>query len=258
MKNTIILVLLFSSLGIWATDINVNGYTVKQFDAAHIFTLPDTVIHEGEFIIIARDCSQADFETFWNVTLGSNVIYFNSGNTVPMINGDESFALYDSTGNLLDSTDIVMPAGENKAIIRDSTNVNTWAILGSDQATPGSVTGDGHNAGLIITEFTDSTGTGNYIYEYVELYNDPEITGIKSSEGSEEVNCYYNYIRQGIVIEHAAGSEVQVMDAAGRVLTSSNIGGQSFFMSLANIPHGVYFIHLKTSDTAFTDKIIKI
>lgn len=257
MRKAIIFALFFISLGIWATDININGYTVKQFDAAHTYTLPDTVIHEGEFIIIARDCSQGDFETFWNVILGSNVIFINSGNTVPMINGDESFALYDSTGNLLDSTAVAMPAGENKSITRDSTNVNIWSILSSAQASPGSTDGDGHNAGLIITEFADSTGTGNYIYEYVELYNDPNISGIKTSDGTEVINCYYNYMRQAVVVEHAAGSEVLIMNAAGRVLLSRNLLSEQSFMPLHDISPGVYFIHLKTGSTAFIDKIIK-
>ena len=38
--------------------------------------------------------------------------------------------------------------------------------------TPGSGAGTGCSKGAVINEFSDALGTGNFIYEYVEIYND--------------------------------------------------------------------------------------
>ena len=245
MKRTILFFLIIIAICLHAGDINVSGYTVKQFDASHTYTLPDTVIHEGDFIVIARDCSKGDFETFWNVVLGSNVLFINSGNTLPMINGDESFAVYDSSGNTVDSTAVVMPAGENKSIQRDSTNVDTWTILNSDQANPGYFGGDAHNAGLVITEFTDSTGSGNYIYEFVELYNDPNITGIERKQ--ETCNCiFYDRNSSILIIENSGNAnsvtDITIYNIAGQQLKSEQTSAEKVYIDMKMMPAGKYIV----------------
>jgi hypothetical protein len=45
-------------------------------------------------------------------------------------------------------------------------------------ATPGSGTGTRSTAGVVIYEFSDATGVGNYIYEFVELYYDTGPTAV--------------------------------------------------------------------------------
>lgn len=255
MKGTVLFAILLTGLALCAGDIDIDGYTVKQFDAAHTFTLPDTIIHEGEFVIIARDCSKGDFETFWNVVLGSNVLFINSANTLPMINGDESFAVYDSSGNLIDSTNTQMPPGENKCMERDSSNVNTWTALNSNLATPGYYGGGNHNAGLIISEFTDSTGTGNYVYEYIELYNDPNVTGLNST-GYGDILFYYDHLRQGIEIVTSKSGVLNVLDVSGRIMRAHEISGKRGFLPLVNLPAGVYFMQMSTEAGAFTGKFI--
>ena len=46
---------------------------------------------------------------------------------------------------------------------------STWRRVDAQVATPGIVTADLQGAGLVITEVADSTGTGAYRYEFVEV-----------------------------------------------------------------------------------------
>lgn len=154
----------------YSADINVNGYILNQYDSYQTFTFPDTTIPEGYYVIVARNADQASFEAFWGVTLGANVIYFNGSTSVPQINGAETYSLKNSGGTMIDSTTQALSAGNTAQ--RDSTNVNTWTMSAEANADPGSGVTTNHNAGLVITEYSDASGTGNYIYEYVEIYND--------------------------------------------------------------------------------------
>ena len=48
----------------------------------------------------------------------------------------------------------------------------SWNIGATSLATPGSGAGAGCAGGVKINEFSDATGTGNFVYEFVELHND--------------------------------------------------------------------------------------
>lgn len=176
MKNIKLVVVSFifaASVILFSIDINVNGYKLSQYNASFIYTMPDTVIPEGYFLIICRGSkTQAEFESFWGVTLGSNVMFFDSVSPlVPQQNGGELFSLHDALDNFIDSTtdsQLTTP----RSIQRDSSNVMTFTYFYSSQANPGSFANGGHGAGLVITEVGDSAGIGNYLYEFVEIYND--------------------------------------------------------------------------------------
>ncbi|MND02937.1 hypothetical protein D3C83_225230 [compost metagenome] len=51
-------------------------------------------------------------------------------------------------------------------------SAGTWTKVAAGSATPGTgaITTCGH--GLFISENSDAIGTGNYIYEFVEIFND--------------------------------------------------------------------------------------
>ena len=249
------------SIMILGADINICGYSIKQFDASHTYVLPDTIIGEGDFIIVARDCSKSAFETFWNTILGSNVLFINSGNTLPMINGDESFALYDSIGTLIDSTNTIMPAGENRCMNRDSSNVNVWSELPSASANPGVFSGANHNAGLIITEFSDSTGTGNYVYEFVEIFNDPSNTGVSISDINKEINIYYDIQTENLVIENCVNSDtdnVQIYNISGQCLYKEIISKSGESISFKEFPAGKYIVRISSRKMNVKSMIIKL
>lgn len=171
MKKIILLSMtLFIMLFAYSADINVNGYTLNQFNSSQTYTFPDTTIPEGYYVIVARSTDQASFETFWGVTLGPNVIFLNSGGSCPQINGDENYQIKDDLGNSVDSTTGIIQ--DYQDMYRDSTNVNTWSIGTWDTATPGTGVTENHGVGLVITEYADPSGTGAYVNEYVEIYND--------------------------------------------------------------------------------------
>ncbi|MFO8062398.1 MAG: lamin tail domain-containing protein [bacterium] len=169
MKKIVLLIVIFASIMIYSADINVNGYTLYQYTSAQSVVLPDTVIPEGYYLVVGRNATEAEFEAFWGA-LPANAIYFNSVNNCPMINGDETYSLDDSGGTQIDSTTSPLSGGNTAQ--RDATNVNTWTQSADTNAAPGSGVTGGNGVGLVITEYSDASGTGNYIYEFVEIYND--------------------------------------------------------------------------------------
>jgi hypothetical protein len=48
----------------------------------------------------------------------------------------------------------------------------SWNVVSASSATPGTGAGAGCAKGVVINEFSDALGTGNFIYEFVELHND--------------------------------------------------------------------------------------
>jgi len=50
--------------------------------------------------------------------------------------------------------------------------ITSWNVLSPSSATPGAGAGAGCGKGVVINEFSDISGTGNFIFEFVELHND--------------------------------------------------------------------------------------
>lgn len=48
----------------------------------------------------------------------------------------------------------------------------SWTVVASSSGTPGTGAGAGCAKGVVINEFSDALGTGNFIYEFIELHND--------------------------------------------------------------------------------------
>ena len=129
------------------------------------------------YVIIGRNASKAAFEAFWGVTLGSNTTYVNSADGMPQINGDEDYTLYNPGGTKLDGRTVAMAASAGETLQRKngcgvSTKATSWTRLGSTAANPGSGAPADCGKGLYISEFADAAGTGNHIYEFIELHID--------------------------------------------------------------------------------------
>ncbi len=71
------------------------GNTISFIDA---FLPAGIKVSHGGFLIIARNASQAQFESFYNTKLGSNVVFPAGGNAFPQIDGSETFAAFDFQG----------------------------------------------------------------------------------------------------------------------------------------------------------------
>ena len=70
-----------------------------------------------------------------------------------------------------------MPAGAGKPLQRKDPcqaagKSTSWTTLAASSATPGSGAGAGCGKGVVINEFAEALGTGNFVYEFVELHYD--------------------------------------------------------------------------------------
>lgn len=162
------------------TSVSVAGWQITQANATNSFTLPaGTTIPAGGYLIVARNATKSAFETFWRggAALPANVVYVNSAGALPVINGDETYTLFNAAGTRIDGATIAMPASALSTVQRKDPCLaagtsSSWTITASSNATPGSGAGAGCAKGVVINEFSDAAGTGNFIYEFIELHND--------------------------------------------------------------------------------------
>jgi hypothetical protein len=85
--------------------------------------------------------------------------------------------LYNAAGVEVDGTTISMASSAGQSIQRrdpclPANQIASWNILASSSGSPGSGAGVGCGIGVVINEFSDALGTGNFVYEFVELYYD--------------------------------------------------------------------------------------
>ena len=95
----------------------------------------------------------------------------------PLSKGSEKYALYDAAGTKGDGATISMPGRAGRGIRRNDAcaaagTASSWTSGVTTTATPGTGAGPGCAKGPVINEFSDASGTGNYVYEFVELHND--------------------------------------------------------------------------------------
>lgn len=165
----------FGSAG---TPADVSGWRISQANATLNYTIPSgTVIPANGYLVIGRNVTKSAFQSFWGVTLGSNVVYLNSADTMPQINGSETYSLYNAAGTKVEGPTYGMSSSAGQCLRRkDPCNAvgssGSWNIGATTLATPGSGAGAGCAGGVKINEFSDAAGTGNYVYEFVELHND--------------------------------------------------------------------------------------
>ncbi len=162
------------------TGADVSGWRVVQANSAITYTIPaGTVIPAGGYAIIARNATKAAFETFWRsgTPLPAGVVYVNSAGAFPQINGSENYALNNAAGTRIDGATISMATGANQALRRKdpcqaASTAASWNVGATTTADPGLGAGVGCAKGVVINEFADAAGTGNFIYEFVELHHD--------------------------------------------------------------------------------------
>jgi hypothetical protein len=161
------------------TGTDISGWTITQANAAITYTVPaGTVIPANGYVVIGRQATKAQFQTFWGVTLASNVVYLTtSTGSFPQINGSENYTLKDAGGTIIDGPTISMSSAAGQDLRRvdpclAAGTASSWTVSATTSANPGSGAGAGCGKGVVINEFSDALGTGNFIYEFVELHND--------------------------------------------------------------------------------------
>ena len=188
----IFLVLCISVLSgtLYSQSLDISGYKVVQTNAPFTISLPPgTVIQPGGYVIIARNTTRASFETYFNVTLNSNVVFINGttiigGSGFPSINGSETYELQNASSVKLEGPTIGMPATtpfnsiKRKSPIGDATLEASWTRDVVGGATPGIGMTNTNTGKLVISEFSDATA---FINEFVELFYD--VTPPPSGQG---------------------------------------------------------------------------
>ena len=143
--------------------------------AQQVTVLPNGIsLAVGEVLVIGRDASQAEFTTFWT-SFGAGASYLNGGTDsgVPIINGAEKFTLVAPGGAVVDGPARVGAA--NKCYARTGQNASadgSWVEAATTEATPGTAVAENVH-GLVISEWCDAEGTGNFVFEFIEIANLP-------------------------------------------------------------------------------------
>lgn len=163
--------LLLTAAAVPAQDLDLSGWTLHQENSTQTYTIPGgTTVAPGAYVIVARDVDLAEFEAYYGA-LPAGTVYLRSSNSVPMINGDETYSVRDAGGALIDG-----PTPEitttRRSYHRADPEVLAWS---STNESPSPGTGaeapDAVLSGLVITEATDPS---DYPYEFLELYYDAE------------------------------------------------------------------------------------
>lgn len=158
-------------------SLDISNYVIYQTSSSRSYTIPQgTITNPGDYVIIARDSLKDDFEGYWNISLSSNTVFLNSNNKFPSINGDETYELRDNSDTIVDGpTGQLMISGHTVERIHTTDNPmlpDSWNINPDSYATPGCGANGNGMEGLIINEYSDASGSGNWKYEFVELYYD--------------------------------------------------------------------------------------
>jgi len=164
-----------------ADQIELSGWTLQQFDSTQSFVFPPgTTIPGNGYLVLARDASQASFESEWG-PLPASVVFIDSGAVFPFINGGESFQLIDAGAAVVDGVTVAMSSGTT--IQRNNPgdaagDPGSWTVAGSVAGSPGSGAGLSSFAGVVINEASDAT---SFVNEFVELYYDAVSAGPDST-----------------------------------------------------------------------------
>jgi hypothetical protein len=156
--------------------VDLSDWTVVQTASDRTFTLPvGTLLPAGGWIVVGRAADQAAFESFWGVTFGDDVIYIDSQDEFPSINGDETFSLLDPGAVMVDGPTPALVAGQN--LQRTDAMMAAWYEEAWDvsanpnaYATPGTSPALQAQEEAYISEVSDVLGAGLWVYEFVEIH----------------------------------------------------------------------------------------
>ena len=241
------------------TGADVSGWKVVQANATYEFTLPaGTVIPNEGYLVIARSADKAAFESFWGVTLGANVVFINSAGAMPVINGDETYTLQNASATVVDGTSISIAIGNSVQRANPCASASlpaSWNVLGEASANPGSGAADGCGGGVKINEFADASGTGMYIYEFIELHNDSALAGDTTAPTTSITSPANNATVSATITVSASASDnvgvTKVEFYRGGVLQSTDTSSPySWSWNTTAVANGAYALTTKAYDAA--------
>jgi cytochrome c peroxidase len=158
-----------------AARVDLSNFILEQTGVViDAFFPPGTLVSHGGTVVVARNASRAQFEAFYGKVLPANAVFFTGANTFPIIDGSETFALFDLQGVFIDGRSIPQGVVGLQTFQRTSCNdpaplATSWKTLATSTAvaTPGVAP---LNSGLVricVSEVADATNTN---FEFVELF----------------------------------------------------------------------------------------
>lgn len=162
--------------------IDLGGFVLENREndpPSQVGVLPaGTTLSPGQHLVVGRDADRAAFEAHWGVTLGDDVVYLNAqagSSGVPIVNGGERWALVSPVGTTVDG--VTIAGGKDNAYRRVSaggaSDAASWSEADAAGAAPGQTSLPSSGVGLVVAQWSDAPGPGNYVYEFVELYYAP-------------------------------------------------------------------------------------
>jgi len=149
-------------------SVDLSGWTVVQTGSDRTFTLPaGTVLPAGAVLVVGRDASRGAFEQHWGA-LDEDVVYVDSEDSFPAINGDETFSVRDPSDAVIDGPTPALESGQAMART-DVSGTGSWTSGGEGDAAPGVGHAFSGTSGVFITEVSDASGSGSFVYEFIEL-----------------------------------------------------------------------------------------
>lgn len=163
--------------------IDVSDFQLVQTDAFRMVTLTaGTIVPPGGYLLIGRDATRAEFEAYWG-PLPAEAVYVDGAlldaDGFPTINGNETYELLDSSGSAVDGPSAPLALLGNMQRVdpgEPASLAPSWesSIDPDTDATPGAGQVDSALfSGIYISEVSDAVGSGNYVFEFIELYHDP-------------------------------------------------------------------------------------
>ena len=152
--------------------LDLDGYTLENTEvASQSFTFPAIRIYPGEVIVIGRNADRAAFAAQWP-SMPAGATYLNAqvtGSGAPIINGGEVWELRTPSGTLVDGPTVTGQSGFAYQRIGISPgSATSWSEVSDASATPGQ-TAVPSGSGLVISEWSDASGSGRYPYEMIEI-----------------------------------------------------------------------------------------
>ena len=221
----------------------LDGWQLIQENSHRVYNFHGVRLPLNSTLIIARGATRSQFENFWGVTLGSNVVYINGGGSFPVINGGETFTLVNASGDTVDGPTYTFQRGYTYQRINftgDPASPSSWDVRDWHDATPGEVIFQGGGNFTGITEVADVDTTGGFIYEFVELFY-----GNQTSVGEEEGNDSSTGVIVNSVVRRVIRLKIPIKDPVIYAVDGRKVlafRGSYRVLDVSTIQHGLYLL----------------
>ncbi len=221
----------------------LDGWQIVQENSHRVYNFYGVRLPLNSTLIIARGTTRDQFETFWGVSLGENVVYINGGGRFPILNGRETFTLINASGDTVDGPTYSFQRGYTYQRINyagDPGNSSSWDIRDWHDATPGQVYYTGSGTFVGITEIADADTSGGYIYEFIEIFYGNQTS--VSEDNDQLPGCFIlkkNIVRRTVEFKKLVFNP-EIYSADGRRVLSFK--GSYREVDISTLPTGVYLL----------------